>query len=117
MSETPRTDAHVRQLADFLRHPHWIEFARKLERELAELNAQFDEELEDSRWASSNLQFWELKAKMAESRLKELEAFNIELQRTHQGGQTGVECAELQAQNNALRHELGLAHQMRKAQP
>ena len=44
-SDTPRTDAHVRQLADFLRHPHWIEFARQLERELAELNAALDEEI------------------------------------------------------------------------
>jgi len=39
MSDTPRTDAHTRQLIDALQHPHWIEFARKLERENAELRA------------------------------------------------------------------------------
>ena len=42
MSETPRTDAHVRQLADFLRHPHWIEFAKNLERENRLLKAKFN---------------------------------------------------------------------------
>ena len=42
MNETPRTDAHVRQLADFLRHPHWIEFARELERENRLLRAKFN---------------------------------------------------------------------------
>ena len=39
MSDTPRTDAHTRQLIDALQHPHWIEFARKLERENATLRA------------------------------------------------------------------------------
>jgi hypothetical protein len=33
MSDTPRTDAHTRQLIDILQHPHWIDFARSLERE------------------------------------------------------------------------------------
>ena len=37
MSDTPRTDAHTRQLIDTLQHPHWIEFARTLERENATL--------------------------------------------------------------------------------
>ena len=37
MSDTPRTDAHTRQLIDTLQHPHWIEFARQLERENAAL--------------------------------------------------------------------------------
>ena len=37
MSDTPRTDAHTRQLIDTLQHPHWIEFARTLERENAAL--------------------------------------------------------------------------------
>ena len=39
MSDTPRTDAHTRQLIDILQHPHWIEFARTLERENAALRA------------------------------------------------------------------------------
>ena len=39
MSDTPRTDAHTRQLIDILQHPHWIEFARKLERENAAMKA------------------------------------------------------------------------------
>ena len=39
MSDTPRTDAHTRQLIDALQHPHWIEFARELERENAALRA------------------------------------------------------------------------------
>ena len=42
MSETPRTDAHVRQLADSLCHPHWIEFAKDLERENRLLRAKFN---------------------------------------------------------------------------
>jgi len=46
MSDTPRTDAHTRQLIDALQHPHWIEFARKLERENAALRE--DKELLDS---------------------------------------------------------------------
>jgi len=33
MSDTPLTDAHVRQLADGLAHPHWVAFARGLERD------------------------------------------------------------------------------------
>lgn len=37
VSDTPRTDAHTRQLIDALQHPHWIEFARELERENTEL--------------------------------------------------------------------------------
>ena len=39
MSDTPRTDAHTRQLIDILQHPHWIDFARSLERENAALKA------------------------------------------------------------------------------
>lgn len=39
MSDTPRTDAHTRQLIDILQHPHWIDFARSLERENAALRA------------------------------------------------------------------------------
>ena len=37
MSDTPRTDAHTRQLIDTLQRPYWIEFARQLERENAAL--------------------------------------------------------------------------------
>jgi hypothetical protein len=33
MTDTPLTDAHVRQLADGLAHPHWVAFARGLERD------------------------------------------------------------------------------------
>jgi len=33
MNDTPLTDAHVRQLADGLAHPHWVAFARGLERD------------------------------------------------------------------------------------
>jgi hypothetical protein len=39
MTDTPLTDAHVRQLADGLKHPHWVAFARGLERENADLRA------------------------------------------------------------------------------
>ena len=39
MSDTPRTDAHTRQLIDTLQRPYWIEFARQLERENAALRA------------------------------------------------------------------------------
>ena len=42
MSDTPRTDAHTRQLIDTLQHPHWIEFARQLERETVSLRADLD---------------------------------------------------------------------------
>ena len=48
MSDTPRTDAHTRQLIDALQHPHWIEFARKLERENATLRADL---LIEEEWA------------------------------------------------------------------
>ena len=40
MTDTPLTDAHVRQLADGLAHPHWVAFARGLERENADLRAK-----------------------------------------------------------------------------
>ena len=40
MTDTPLTDAHVRQLADGLKHPHWVAFARGLERENADLRAK-----------------------------------------------------------------------------
>ena len=42
MSDTPRTDAHTRQLIDALQHPHWIEFARTLERETVSLRDDLD---------------------------------------------------------------------------
>lgn len=42
MSDTPRTDAHTRQLIDILQHPHWIEFARSLEREAVSLRDDLD---------------------------------------------------------------------------
>ena len=42
MSDTPRTDAHTRQLIDILQHPHWIEFARSLERETVSLRNDLD---------------------------------------------------------------------------
>lgn len=42
MSDTPRTDAHTRQLIDILQHPHWIEFARTLERETVSLRNDLD---------------------------------------------------------------------------
>ena len=43
MSDTPLTDAHVRQLAHGLKHPHWVAFARGLERENAVLREQIDD--------------------------------------------------------------------------
>ena len=55
MSDTPRTDAHTRQLIDILQHPHWIEFARQLERENAALRA--DKERMD--WLEKSQMLWE----------------------------------------------------------
>ncbi len=43
MTDTPLTDAHVRQLADGLKHPHWVAFARGLERENAALREKVDD--------------------------------------------------------------------------
>jgi len=48
-NKTPRTDAHVNQLAAHLVHPHWITFARELERENTALRAAL-ERLRDCDW-------------------------------------------------------------------
>jgi len=76
VSDTPRTDAHTRQLIDELQHPHWIEFAGQLERENDALR-------EYGRLADGQIEYFhrknvELRAdkKRLEEKLKELRAFN-----------------------------------------
>jgi hypothetical protein len=45
-NKTPRTDAHVNQLATHLVHPHWITFAHGLERENAALREDKERHLD-----------------------------------------------------------------------
>ena len=87
------------------------ETTESLKARIEELEDQITELIREESAASSQAHRMGIELNMAKVRLAQLEAFNIQLQATHQGGQTGVECAELQAQNNTLRHELGLAHQ------
>ena len=53
---TPRTDAHVNQLATHLVHPHWITFARELEHE----NAALREDKERLDWLEKQCVFLNL---------------------------------------------------------
>jgi transcription initiation factor IIF auxiliary subunit len=107
MSETPRTDEAVKQLLQVSR-PERVsaEFARKLEREWYDVATRYDEMAEQQadleKWARES----EYQSGILKNKIAPLEAENAELRRTHQGGQTGIECAELAAQNHALRVQL-----------
>jgi transcription initiation factor IIF auxiliary subunit len=107
MSDTPRTDEAVKQLLQVSR-PERVsaEFARKLEREWYDVATRYDEMAEQQadleKWARES----EYQAGILKNKIAPLEAENAELRRTHQGGQTGIECAELAAQNHALRVQL-----------
>ena len=91
------------------------DFARELERELIQLYEQYDELVADHRAVIDQCNVSELQAGVLQNKLTPLEAENAELRRTHQGGQTGVECAELVAQNHALRKQLSETSEQRKS--
>jgi len=115
MSDTPRTDAAIRQLLQVSR-PDRVsaDFARELERELIQLDRQYDKLADDYRDVNALRTASEMEAGMLAIKLAPLEAENAELRRTHQGGQTGIECAELAAQNHALRVQLSETIEQRK---
>lgn len=115
MSDTPRTDEAVSQILQTSQHERVkADFARELERELIQLYEQYDELVADHRSVIDQCNVSELQAGVLQNKLTPLEAENAELRRTHQGGQTGVECAELAAQNHALRVQLSKAVEERK---
>jgi chromosome segregation ATPase len=115
MSDTPRTDAAVKQLLQTSQHERVkADFARELERELIQLYEQYDELVADHRAVIDQCNVSELQVGVLQNKLTPLEAENAELRRTHQGGQTGVECAELAAQNHDLRVQLSKAVEERK---
>jgi hypothetical protein len=114
MSDTPRTDEAVKQLLQTSQYERVkADFARELERELIQLYEQYDELISDHRAVVDQCNVSELRAGVLQNKLTPLEAENAELRRTHQGGQTGVECAELAAQNHALRVQLSEASTQR----
>ena len=111
MSDTPRTDAAVKQILQTSQHERVkADFARELEREIALREEKYAEDYRDLAAAYTEVCFAADKFK---NKLGPLEAENAELRSTHAGGQTGVECAELAAQNNTLRSELGKTLQER----
>ena len=115
MSDTPRTDEAVSQILQTSQHERVkADFARELERELIQLYEQYDELVADHRAVIDQCNVSELQAGVLQNKLTPLEAENAELRRTHQGGQTGVECAELAAQNHDLRVQLSKAVEERK---
>lgn len=115
MSDTPRTDEAIKQLLQTSQHERVkADFARELERELIQLYEQYDELVSDHRAVVDQCNVSELRVGVLQNKLTPLEAENAELRRTHQGGQTGVECAELAAQNHALRVQLSKAVEERK---
>ena len=110
MSATPRTDAAILDVLQSGQHfKVKAEFARQLERESQQLSEQYDELWDEHKDIRAMFLAMELRLGQAENRIQPLIKENEELRRTHAGGQTGVECAELAAQNNQLRHELGEA--------
>lgn len=116
MSDTPRTDAAVKQLLQVSRPERVsVDFARELERKLWQLEEQYNELAADYRVVLDQCNASEWKAGTLQNKLAPLEAENAELRRTHQGGQTGVECAELAAQNHALRKQLSETSEQRKS--
>lgn len=115
MTDTPRTDEAVSQILQTSQHERVkADFARELERELIQLYEQYDELVADHRAVIDQCNVSELRAGVLQNKLTPLEAENAELRRTHQGGQTGVECAELTAQNHDLRVQLSKAVEERK---
>lgn len=115
MSDTPRTDEAVSQILQTSQHERVkADFARELERELIQLYEQYDELVADHRAVIDQCNVSELQAGVLQNKLTPLEAENAELRRTHQGGQTGVECAELAVQNHDLRVQLSKAVEERK---
>jgi len=115
MSDTPRTDEAVKQILQTSQHERVkADFARELERELIQLYEQYDELMADHRAVVDECNVSQLQAGVLQNKLTPLEAENAELRRTHQGGQTGVECAELAAQNHTLRVQLSKAVEERK---
>ena len=110
MSDTPRTDAAVSQILQTSQHERVkAEFARELERELIQLEHQYDKLADDYRDVNALRTASEMEAGMLAIKLAPLETENAELRKTHSGGQTGIECAELAAQNHALRVQLSEA--------
>ena len=114
MSDTPRTDEAVRQILQTSQHERVkADFARRLEREWYDLATRYDEMAE----GQTELEKWAREATheagILKNKIAPLEAENAELRRTHQGGQTGIECAELAAQNHALRVQLSEASTQR----
>ena len=110
MSDTPRTDEAVSQILQTSQHERVkADFARRLEREWYDLATRYDEMAE----GQTELEKWAREATheagILKNKIAPLEAENAELRRTHQGGQTGIECAELAAQNHALRVQLSEA--------
>ena len=115
MSDTPRTDEAVKQILQTSQHERVrADFARELELEIFHWSIEFNELREDYREASDGWRASSLEAGILKNKLETLQAENAELRRTHQGGQTGIECAELAAQNHALRVQLSKAVEERK---
>ena len=114
-SDTPRTDEAVKQLLQTSQHERVkADFSRELERELTQLDQQYNELADDYRDVNERCNASEWKAGALQNKLAPLEAENAELRKTHQGGQTGIECAELAAQNHALRVQLSETIEQRK---
>ena len=114
-TDTPRTDEAVKQILQTSQHERVkADFARRLEREWYDLATRYDEMAE----GQTELEKWAREATheagILKNKIAPLEAENAELRRTHQGGQTGVECAELAAQNHDLRVQLSKAVEERK---
>ncbi len=116
MSDTPRTDAAIKQLLQVSRPERVsVNFARELERELIQLEQQYDELADNYRDVNARCNAYELEVGLLKNELAPLETENAELRRTHQGGQTAIECAELAAQNHALRKQLSETSEQRKS--
>ncbi len=79
-----------------------------------QLDQQYDELADNYRDVNARCNAYELEVGLLKNELAPLETENAELRRTHQGGQTGIECAELAAQNHALRVQLSKAVEERK---
>ena len=115
MSDTPRTDEAVSQILQTSQHERVkADFARELERELWQLEEQYNELAADYRVVLDQCNASEWKVGTLQNKLAPLEAENAELRKTHAGGQTGIECAELAAQNHALRVQLSETIEQRK---
>ena len=115
MSDTPRTDEAVSQILQTSQHERVkADFARELELEIFHWSIEFNELREDYREASDGWRASSLEAGILKNKLETLQAENAELRKTHAGGQTGIECSELAAQNHTLRVQLSKAVEERK---